>query len=105
MTVVVIVVVVVVVVIVVVGGGGGRGGISYFISVEHCVEKLVVAQRSSKFPAFTEPKYPSAAESTSHSVGFSLASVKTDAKGSPPYNYKIHIFCWASCLVLWVPVY
>jgi hypothetical protein len=70
----------------------GGGGISYNISMEHCVEKFIVAQRSSKYPAFTEPKHPSAAESTSHSVGFSLTSVKTDVKENPPYNLKIPIF-------------
>ena len=64
--------------------------------MEHCVGKFVVAQRSSKFPAFTEPKDPSAAESTSHSVSFSLTSVKTGVKENPPYNFKIPIFSWAS---------
>jgi hypothetical protein len=85
---VVVVVVAAAAVVVVVGGGGG---ISYNISMEHCVEKFIVAQRSSKYPAFTEPKDPSAAQSTSHSVDFSLTSVKTDVKENP-HNFKIPKF-------------
>ena len=42
---------------VVVGGGGG-GEISYNISMEHCVERFIVAQRSNKFPHLRNPKFP-----------------------------------------------